>query len=168
MGDEQWAEKEDGRASGGAEQVGFGGRALLKQSSPRLRSLTLPVHLQGHKRCSLLRNRSDSTPSPAPRLNRSGETPTSSPPAAAYPSAAFSNLGAKLKPFKVEDFNGFSNKKSLRLESSRAESWSTPSLLLLYFRGIQGSTSLPPVRAILFERCLIAAEPHRVDARRGI
>lgn len=42
------------------------------------------------------------------------------------------------------------------------------SYCLLHFSGIQGSAHLSTVKAILLERCLITAEPHRVDAQRGI
>lgn len=63
---------------------------------------------------------------------------------------------------------GFQTKKSLCSGPSQAESEATHSHCLLHFSGIQGSAHLSTVKAILLERCLITAEPHWVDAQRGI
>lgn len=79
-----------------------------------MRALLLPptLHCQGWEGCSLLPNQSDSAQSPAHRLTGTALSISRHfPPVAAHLSASFNNLGAKLHPFKLEDFNGFSNKK---------------------------------------------------------
>lgn len=62
---------------------------------------------------------------------------------------------------------GFQTKNPSALEPLK-QSQGLHTATVLHFSGIQGSAHLSTVKAILLERCLITAEPHRVDAQRGI
>lgn len=76
--------------------------------------------------------------------------------------------GPNPDPSNQSILKGFQTKPRSAPRALKQSHGLTPSRRLFYFHGIQGLPYLPTVKAILFERCLITAEPHRVDAGRGM